>query len=372
MSIDTTNLSPILIMAGGTGGHIFPAMAVAKLLQENNCPVTWIGTPNSMEARLVPQNNVAIRYINIKALRGKGVMVKLLFPFRLVKAIFQARAIIKDVNPAAVLGMGGFVTGPGGIAAWMTGKPLLIHEQNAVAGMTNTYLSKLAQHVYEAFSGSFKNLKNVEEIGNPIRADIRHLHVAEKENFRTDRALRLLIVGGSLGAKILNETVPVAIAKLYKEQILSKNSLDIRHQTGERTYQHAIDAYRKAEVKSDVVRFIDDMAGAYAWADIIICRAGALTVSEVSAAGVPAIFVPYPLAVDDHQRKNAETLVAAGAAKMLSQKELNAENLANTLAEISNDIEQLHTMSINAKAAAKLDAAKIITEKCLDYARRAA
>ena len=365
-------LAPIVVMAGGTGGHIFPAMAVAKILEANNCPVIWIGTPNSMESRLVPQHGVAIRYVDIQGLRGKGLLTKLLFPLRLVKAIYQAKKIVSEINPAAVLGMGGFVTGPGGIAAWIARKPLLVHEQNAVAGMTNTYLAKLAKHVYEAFPNSFNNFDNAIEVGNPIRAEIKALHSQVKSTSTQARPFRLLIIGGSLGALVLNETVPLAVASLYLSHGIKEQDIDIRHQAGKATYQHAMDAYTAANVEAEVSEFIDDMAAAYLWADLIICRAGALTVSEVSAAGLPAIFVPFPLAVDDHQRKNAEVLVTNNAAKMILQNELTAEKLATTILTLVKQDEQLIAMSKNAKALAKLDAANIIAEQCLRYARQAA
>ena len=365
-------LAPIVVMAGGTGGHIFPAMAVAKILEANNCPVTWIGTPNSMEARLVPQHGVAIRFVDIQGLRGKGLSTKLLFPIRLLKAIYQAKKIVTEINPAAVLGMGGFVTGPGGIAAWITRKPLLVHEQNAVAGMTNSYLAKFAKHVYEAFPNSFKNYDKAIEVGNPIRADIKNLHSQDKAKFTHARPFRLLIIGGSLGALVLNETVPLAIAGLYAKHGINKDNLEIRHQAGKATYQHAVDAYASAKVHAEISEFIEDMAAAYTWADLIICRAGALTVSEVSAAGLPAIFIPFPLAVDDHQRKNAEVLVKNNAALMILQKELTVEKLATTILALVKDEEQLIFMSKNAKDLAKLDAANIIAEQCLSYARQAA
>ena len=368
----TNALAPIVIMAGGTGGHIFPAMAVAKILEKNNCPVTWIGAPNSMESRLVPQHDVAIRYVDIQGLRGKGIATKLLFPLRLIKAIYQAKKIIAEIKPAAVLGMGGFVTGPGGIAAWMSGKPLLVHEQNAVAGMTNTYLAKLAKHVYEAFPKSFKNCDKAIEVGNPIRAEIKQLHSQEKEKFSAANPLRLLIIGGSLGALVLNEIVPQSIANLYTKHGLSEENIVIRHQAGKATYRKAIDAYAAADVQAELSEFIDDMSAAYSWADIIICRAGALTVSEVSAAGLPAIFVPFPLAVDDHQRKNAEVLVKKNAAKIILQNELTPDNLANAIFELINSDNKLAVMSKNAKASVKLEAADIIAEQCLSYARQAA
>ncbi len=365
-------LAPIVVMAGGTGGHIFPAMAVAKILEMNNCPVTWIGAPNSMESLLVPQHDIAIRYVDIQGLRGKGIITKLLFPLRLIRSIYQAKKIIAEIKPAAVLGMGGFVTGPGGIAAWISGKPLLVHEQNAVAGMTNTYLAKFAKHVYEAFPKSFKNCEEAIEVGNPIRAEIKELHSQSKEKFSSARPLRLLIIGGSLGALVLNEVVPQAVADLYARHSLSKENIVIRHQAGKTKYQKTLDAYVAADVQAEVSEFISDMAAAYSWADIIICRAGALTVSEVSAAGLPAIFVPFPFAVDDHQRKNAEVLVKQSAAKIILQKKLTPKNLAENIFELINSDGQLAMMSKNAKASVKLEAANIIAEQCLSYARQAA
>jgi UDP-N-acetylglucosamine--N-acetylmuramyl-(pentapeptide) pyrophosphoryl-undecaprenol N-acetylglucosamine transferase len=365
-------MRPILIMAGGTGGHIFPALAVAKSLQSESCPVTWIGTPDSMESELVPRYQVPIRYIKIQALRGKGWKAKLLLPLRLFRATFQALAIIREVKPAAVLGMGGFVTGPGGLAAWISRKPLLIHEQNAIAGMTNRYLAKISHHVFEAFPNSFGHKRDTTCIGNPLRAEIVKLHQKQRAQYTSGRPLRLLVVGGSLGALVLNEMVPSAIAHLLSDNSLTQNKIEIRHQTGERTQAHALDAYKTANVQAEVVKFIDDMSQAYQWADIIICRAGALTVSEVSAAGVPAIFVPFPYAVDDHQRKNAEVLAQCGAAEVIVQTELTPQLMAERLHKMITTPGLLVKMSERSKAAAKLKATDVITQQCLHYARAAA
>lgn len=370
------SMAPVIIMAGGTGGHIFPALAVAKALQEKSCPVTWIGTENSMEARLVPQHNVPIRYINIKALRGKGLKAKLLLPFRLLHATLQAVSILRELKPAAVLGMGGFVTGPGGIAAWLLRKPLLIHEQNAISGMTNRYLARIAAHVFEAFPNSFpasiNAKKDIQCVGNPVRAEIVQLHENTRSEFNGRRAFNLLIVGGSLGALVLNETVPVAIAQLIAEKKLSDSDISIRHQTGERTFADAQNAYREVGLDAEVITFIDDMASAYTWADVIICRAGALTVSEVSAAGVPAIFVPFPYAVDDHQRKNAEVLATAGAADVIVQNDLSPKRLGDALYQLISTPERLGEMSKASKTLAKLEASSIIAEQCLTYVEAAA
>lgn len=386
-----TSCAPIVIMAGGTGGHIFPALAVAKVLQAQDCPVVWIGTPNSMEAKLVPQHQIPMRTINIKGLRGKGLKVKLLFPLRVLKATVQAMLILRDIKPAAVVGMGGYVTGPGGIAAWLLRKPLIIHEQNAVAGMTNRYLARVARHVFEAFPNSFgegmTQAKSIQCVGNPIRAEIMQLHEQEKNGqekisqgkmnnekieFNQSRPLRLLVVGGSLGAQVLNQTVPLSIATLIADKVLSNTSIEIRHQTGEQSYAQALQAYQEAGVKAELVKFIDDMADAYSWADVIICRAGALTVSEVSAAGLPAIFIPLPHAVDDHQRKNAEALASAGAAEVIIQSELSAARLAHSLSVLFNSPERLNDMRKQSRSAAKLQATSLIAAQCLAYAKEAA
>jgi UDP-N-acetylglucosamine--N-acetylmuramyl-(pentapeptide) pyrophosphoryl-undecaprenol N-acetylglucosamine transferase len=369
---DMQSLAPIVIMAGGTGGHIFPALAVARVLQAKGCQVIWIGTENSMESRLVPQNQIAIRFIKIKALRGKGLWAKLLLPFRLVIAISQALTILKNIKPAAVLGMGGFVTGPGGIAAWLLRKPLLIHEQNAIAGMTNRYLARIASDIYEAFPNSFGYKTKVKCVGNPLRQDIVLLHKQDRQEYSTSRALHLLVVGGSLGALVLNETVPAAIASLIADHKITPTALTIRHQSGERTYTHAHDAYLNNNVDAEVIEFIDSMSDAYIWADVVICRAGALTVSEVAAAGLPAIFVPFPYAVDDHQNKNAQVLAAAGAAEVIEQKELTPKVLAKSLLRFFREPGSLKAMSKISKEHAQLNATEIIARQCLHYAEAAA
>lgn len=355
-------LNPILIMAGGTGGHIFPALAVAKALQAQQCPVLWLGAPDSMEARIVPQNNIPLHTINIGGVRGKGLKTKLFLPFKLVRAVLQARRVIKEQQPAAVIGFGGFVTGPGGIASWLSRKPLLVHEQNAVAGMTNRYLAKVAKHVYEAFPNSFPKHSDVKLIGNPIRKTIAALH----SNFTSNKDVKrnVLIVGGSLGAQALNEVVPQALSLLDNAERPT-----IKHQAGKRTIDVARKAYQVANVEAEIIEFIDDMAAAYAWADVIICRAGALTVSEVTAAGLPAIFIPFPYAVDDHQRLNAESVSSAGGAVIVNEKDLSAELLSKLLKDLLTGSEKLNTMRQKSHALAKLDAVQVIAEQCLNYAR---
>lgn len=359
-SINQT-LKPIMIMAGGTGGHIFPALAVANALRAKNCPVVWLGAPDSMEARIVPENDIPLRTVNIGGVRGKGLKTKLLMPFKLLKAVWQARRIIKKEQPAAVVGFGGFVTGPGGLAAWLTGKPLLVHEQNAIAGMTNRYLAKFAKHVYEAFPQSFGSGKQVATVGNPIRKEIANLHAEFAANRPAKK--QVLIVGGSLGAKALNETVPAAMSLIDEAQRPT-----ITHQAGKRTLDVAKQAYQAANVEANVVEFINDMAAAYDAADLIICRAGALTVSEVTAAGLPAIFVPFPYAVDDHQRLNAESVANEGGAIVVVEKDLSVEKLASLIKELMSSTEKLNAMRQKSHDLAKLDAVDVIAKQCLAYA----
>jgi len=359
--MSNTHLQPILIMAGGTGGHIFPALAVAKALQNENCDIHWLGAPDSMEARIVPNNDIELHTVNISGVRGKGLLTKLLMPIKLIKATLQSLHIIRKTNPAAVLGFGGFVTGPGGLAAWLSRRPLIIHEQNAIAGMTNRYLAKLAKHVYTAFANSFKQSSLVEVVGNPIREDIAQLHARHQAVKSVGK--NILIMGGSLGAQSLNQIVPSAMALLNESERPS-----IIHQAGKRTFAAAKQAYSNVNVNAEVVEFIDDMANVYQWADLIICRAGALTVSEVAAAGLPAIFIPYPHAVDNHQYLNAKSLADAGGAIVITEEDLDASMLKTTMQELLRDEQRVIAMRQNSHAAAKLDAVTILKDKCLQYA----
>jgi UDP-N-acetylglucosamine--N-acetylmuramyl-(pentapeptide) pyrophosphoryl-undecaprenol N-acetylglucosamine transferase len=294
---------PVLIMAGGTGGHVFPALAVARLLRERQCEVTWVGTQRGIEARVVPANGFTIEWLSVAGLRGKGILTLLLAPLRLGIALAQALAILRRRRPAVVLGVGGFVTGPGGVAAWLLHRPLVIHEQNAIAGLTNRLLSRLARVVLEGFPNSFPPRARPQCVGNPVRREITALAPPEERLARRGDAVRLLIFGGSLGAARLNDSVPralAAFAPVARPQVW--------HQAGERGHAQALETYTRAGVTARVDAFIDDMAAAYAWADLVICRAGALTVSELAAVGLGAILVPFPAAVDDHQTHNARYL----------------------------------------------------------------
>lgn len=309
----------LLVMAGGTGGHVFPAIAVANVLQQQGWQVEWLGTKDRMEAQLVPKHGIAIHFIEISGLRGKGIKALLAAPFKILRAILQARKIIKTYQPDAVLGMGGYVSGPGGVAAKLAGVPIVLHEQNAVAGLTNKWLAKIATRVLQAFPTAFPD---AEVVGNPVRADLFALPTPQQRFSQREGALRILVVGGSQGARVLNLLMPKVAAQLTKDVV-------IRHQAGKGNSE-AIKALYPQNIKVNVSDFIDDMAAAYAWADVVICRSGALTVCEIAAAGVPAIFVPFQHK-DQQQYLNARYLADAGAAEIIQQAELTPERVVELL-----------------------------------------
>lgn len=352
----------LLVMAGGTGGHIFPGIAVARELQQQGWQIHWLGTAARMEAQLVPKAGFDISYIDVAGVRGNGIIRLLKAPFAILKSIWQAKAVIRDFQPDAVLGMGGFASGPGGVAAWLMRVPLVVHEQNAIAGMTNKILSRFAKYVLSGFENSQIASSHVEWVGNPVRDEFAQ--VPTKTQIDTRVSTNILVVGGSLGAKCLNEHVPKAIAALAKQH---GGKLHIRHQSGQQHHASVTSVYEAIVNKQanwQVHEFIDDMVAAYDWADVIICRAGALTVAEVAAAGRCAIFVPLPHAVDDHQTWNARALVDQQAALLLSQTELEQGNLLPTLTALLADHEKVEMMSSNAKTLAKLDATNAVANVC--------
>lgn len=323
-------------MAGGTGGHVFPALAVAKELMARGVIVTWMGTQKGLESEVVSKAGIPIDWVTISGLRGNGFLGWLAAPFRLVRALMQARRIIVERNPGAVLGMGGFVTGPGGVAAWMLRKPLLVHEQNSIPGMTNRWLTNIANRVMVAFPRAFEPNVKVIHTGNPLRQDILQIPPPAVRFAGRSGPVRLLVIGGSLGAAALNETVPAALQRFALHARPA-----VWHQTGKRNLESAHAHYANAEVSANVVAFIDNMAEAYAWADLVICRAGALTIAELAAVGVGAILVPYPHAVDDHQTTNAHYLTEAGAALLIQQTDLTVSRLYDELMSLLNDRERL-------------------------------
>jgi len=351
---------PVLIMAGGTGGHVFPALAVARVLLARGVPVVWLGAPGSMESRLIPAQGIPMEWVRVRGLRGKGVLSWLAAPFTLVQAVLQAAGVLRRLRPRAVLGAGGFVSGPGGIAAWLLRIPLLIHEQNAIAGMTNRWLARVATQVLEGFPGSFGAGSRARCIGNPVRADIVAAAPPAVRFARRTGAANLLVLGGSQGAQRLNGLVPAALA-----QLAPAARPQVRHQAGSRNLEATQAAYREAGVEAEVLPFIDDMAAAYAWADFAICRAGALTIGELQAVGLGAVLVPFPAAVDDHQTRNAEVMVRLGAALIVQERDLDAARLAALIGELAADRPRQLAMAEAARGAAGHDAATTLADLCV-------
>jgi UDP-N-acetylglucosamine--N-acetylmuramyl-(pentapeptide) pyrophosphoryl-undecaprenol N-acetylglucosamine transferase len=355
-------------MAGGTGGHVFPGLAVASELAAQNWQIHWMGTAGRMEAKIVPQAGYPISFIDVVGVRNNGLLTLLKAPFKIVKAVIQAHKVMKQFKPNVVIGMGGFASGPGGIAAWLNGLPLVLHEQNAVPGLTNKLLSRIAKKVLTGFDKTFPAQKagqndKYEWVGNPVRREFAELAVRDG----IDLPLKLLVVGGSLGAKVLNEIVPVALNSL--------NQVQVRHQTGTGNLAAVQETYMSQTIEPDcyqITEFIEDIPAAYAWSDLVVCRAGALTVAEVAAAGVAAIFVPLPYAVDDHQTKNAQTLVEMQASYLLPQNELTAQRLHELLQGYLSAPEKLIEMGKRAKSFAHLDAAKKVAHCCIELSEQAA
>lgn len=347
-----------LIMAGGTGGHIFPAQAAAKALQAEGWDIAWLGSSDRMEAQLVPGFGWPFYGISVAGLRGKGLGSKLTAPWMLVKALWQAARVCRQLKPTIALGFGGYASGPGGLASWLSGTPLLIHEQNAVAGSTNKLLARLANQVLVAFDSAFKGHSKRQLVGNPIRAELLHC----RANRPQSDSLNILIIGGSLGARALNLALPAQLTELAKA-----GRIAVRHQTGTAMYDEVLQAYQELKAgggEVEVSAFIDDMAGAYRWADVLICRAGALTVSEVAAVGVAAIFVPLPTAIDDHQSANARVLADRDAAVLLPQQQLQQQGVQQVMRPWLTDKAPLQQMAQRASSLATTDAAAHIAALC--------
>jgi len=362
--------SPILlVMAGGTGGHIFPGLAVADMLKQQGWQIHWLGTADKMEANLVPEHGYNISFINISGLRNKGLLSWLKLPFKLVASLWQGIQVIKTIKPDVVLGMGGYASAPGGLAAWLMKKPLVVHEQNAAAGLTNRLLSRIANKVCCAFPDAFETKIDAQVVGNPLRASIgehaqKNADISKESTDKTSN--NILVIGGSLGAQVLNQIIPPSFAELVKRQA-EQPAFNIWHQTGKGKQVEVVDAYNQHHFANEQVRvteFIKDMASAYQWADIVICRAGALTVSELAMAAKPAIFVPLPHAVDDHQTKNAQYLVARGAATLIKQHELTSESLAKILQDLFSEKQTLNIMAQAAFAAADVNATNKVAQIC--------
>jgi UDP-N-acetylglucosamine--N-acetylmuramyl-(pentapeptide) pyrophosphoryl-undecaprenol N-acetylglucosamine transferase len=342
-------------MAGGTGGHIFPGLAVAQALRERGADVRWLGADGGMETRLVPQHGIAIDTIAVKGVRGKGIATLLGAPLRVLSAVRAAAAVLRARRPDAVVSFGGYAAGPGGIAAWLKRVPLLVHEQNRAAGMTNRTLAKVARQVLVGFPQTFAREVHV---GNPVRAQIAQVPAPDQREVGHAGPLRLLVLGGSQGARALNNAVPQALAALGQP-------VEVLHQAGEKMLEDARKAYADAGVEARVQPFIADMAAAYAWADLVVCRAGALTLAELCAVGVGSVLVPFPQAVDDHQTRNAEYLVERGAAVLLKQGDDLAARLQPVLADLADDAGKRLSMARAARALAMPDAAQRVADAVL-------
>ena len=349
----------LMVMAGGTGGHIYPALAIAKQLQEKGISIVWLGTREGLEARVIPEQGIDIEWIDIKGVRGTGLMRWLKLPLQLSKAVIQALAIFNRRKPDALLSMGGFVAGPGGIAGRLRHIPLILHEANAIVGLTNKVLAKIATKVMVAFPNTRGLASDAEVVGNPVRKDIIQLHQHSSPVMNTEQKLRLLVVGGSQGAASLNRALPKAI-----DLIDLSIKPEIRHQTGKGRSEQVIADYRQLGLDVDVREYLDDIAASYQWADLIICRAGAMTIAEITMAGLPALVVPYPFSAGDHQIFNAQYLVENNAAELLLHEQLSSESLASKLSELLNDRDRLMQMSINSLALAKTDATAKAVKVC--------
>jgi len=347
-------VAPVMILAGGTGGHIFPGLAVAAALQARGVPVIWLGAEGGMETHLVPARGIAMYTIAVKGLRGKGIATLLGAPLRVLAATRAAARILKKRAPRAVVSFGGYAAGPGGIAARLRGTPLIVHEQNRAPGMTNRVLACFARRVLTGFPQTFKR-GDEEVVGNPVRAEIAMLPSPTERFRQRNGALHILVLGGSQGARALNSAMPRALAGL-------RGTVEVRHQCGEKLREQATRAYADAGIVASVEPFIADMAAAYAWADVVVCRAGALTLAEVCAAGVGSLLVPFPEAVDDHQTRNAEYLVERGAALLLPQGESLAEDLRIALGELGADPARRLAMAEAARALARPYAAERVAD----------
>jgi UDP-N-acetylglucosamine--N-acetylmuramyl-(pentapeptide) pyrophosphoryl-undecaprenol N-acetylglucosamine transferase len=361
---------PVLIMAGGTGGHIFPALAVANRLRECGVPLLWMGSRGGMENRIIPQAGIRLLTIAVTGLRGRGALALLAAPLRLLLALSQALLLMLRNRPAAVLGMGGFVSGPGGLAAWLLRVPLLLHEQNAVLGLTNRLLAPLATRLMEAFPGSFNRPAAV-HTGNPVRTEIVALAPPEDRLREADR-MHILVLGGSQGARVLNDVVPAALTELRNAAADGRQSvavmIDVWHQAGAGKLDDTRNTYARAGIAARVEAFIEKMDAAYAWADLVICRAGAMTIAELSAVGVASVLVPYPYAVDDHQNVNADYLTAAQAALRVPESEFTAQRLAGLIRDLCAEPQQLLRMASAARRVGKRNATNDVAELCMEVA----
>ena len=351
----------VLIMAGGTGGHVFPGLAVANELAARGFQVEWLGTEKGIESQLVPQANIPLNIIAIEGVRGRGLKGLLLAPLKIIRAIFAVRSLFKQIQPDLVIGFGGYVSGPGGFTAWLSGIPFFIHEQNAIAGTTNVILAKFAKQIFTAFPNVFAQGKWV---GNPVRKEIEQIR-APQDRFDTElKTVNLLVLGGSRGAQAINELIPESLAKLQTLAGVGDIDIRVRHQAGKGKDEATEKCYQQWGVTADVSAFIDDMVAAYNWAHLVVCRSGALTVSELSAVGVGSILIPFPFAIDDHQTANAQFLVEENAAILKQQRDLDALGLAKNIHELVSKPGRLLSMAVSARNRKKENAAAVLVDSC--------
>jgi UDP-N-acetylglucosamine--N-acetylmuramyl-(pentapeptide) pyrophosphoryl-undecaprenol N-acetylglucosamine transferase len=352
----------VLIMAGGTGGHIFPGLAVAEVLRQQNVPVRWLGAKGGMETRTVPEAGIDLDQVAISGLRGKGMMRWIRMPLMLLGAVWQARRLLDINRPGCAVSFGGYAAAPGGIAAWTKGIPVLVHEQNRIPGLTNRLLTRFARKILQGFPGTFPQELSPIDSGNPVRREVAALADPTTRLAGRTGPVRVLVTGGSQGAQVLNLVVPEALKTLS-----TSIDIDVRHQAGAKRFDEARDAYAAADIDADIQPFISDMAQAYAWADLVICRSGALTVAELAAAGVASVLVPFAYAVDDHQTRNAEYLSSANAAIILPQGSFAPQVLATALKPLLSDRVELLAMAVAARKLALPDAAEKVVEACSEW-----
>ncbi|GMR14927.1 MAG: undecaprenyldiphospho-muramoylpentapeptide beta-N-acetylglucosaminyltransferase [Gammaproteobacteria bacterium] len=352
----------VLIMAGGTGGHVFPGLAVADALRQRDIPVRWLGAQGGMEIRKVTAAGIDLDLVAISSLRGKGLLRWIRMPLLLLRAVWQARRLLEANRPGCAVSFGGYVAAPGGIAAWTKGIPVLVHEQNRIPGLTNRLLARLSRKILQGFPDTFPQKMHPEDSGNPVRREVAAIAEPQSRLGSRTGPVRLLVTGGSQGARVLNTVVPEALA------LLAGNiRIEIQHQAGARCLDEALEAYASAGLVAEVKPFIDDMAEAYAWADLVISRSGALTVTELAAVGLGSVLVPFAHAVDDHQTRNAEYLSSAGAAILLPQASLDATALAAALTPLISDRNVLLSMAVSARNLALPDAAEKVVDACTEW-----
>ena len=347
----------LMVMAGGTGGHVFPALAVAKELQKQGVRITWLGTRRGLEARVIPENGIDIEWVTVEGLRGKGALSLLLAPFELLRAMWQSGVAIRRVKPDCILGMGGFVAGPGGLVGRLMGRPLVVHEQNAVAGLTNQALAKIANRVLTGFPSVEGLPAHATWLGNPVRKTIATKAAISTE----DSHINVLIIGGSQGAHSFNQKLPQVFADL------GADNLNIWHQSGRGRSSDVVDNFAQVNIVAKVSEFIDDMASAFEWADVLVCRAGAMTIAECCAAAKPALLIPYPFSAGDHQIKNAQVMVDVGAGLMVMNDEITTEKMQGALTDILVSKKKLIEMGEKAHSLHKPDALKKVVDVCLEY-----